>query len=934
MRIHALAISILTGAATLAQAQPVYYARSVAGLGTNGDGGPARAARVVLPSRLTADAAGNVYVGEASGRIRKIATDGTISSLAQRQDGTASGDNGPVADAGISSLLGLTVSGNFLYIAQRTPCNIRRVNLTTGIISNFAGTGTCAAGPDGAATATSLNSPGALAADRQGRIYVTENGAVRRIDPSTGQIETFAGDGTAGFTGDNGPALQARVNGPTGLAIDSKGTVYISDTGNCRIRRVFITTGIITTIAGSLTCGAAGDGGSAIQAQLANNGDLTLDEPGSLLYVASSNQIIRRLALDTGIIDRFAGTGLQGPVQENIPSFQADLRIVTGIYLDASGNMLFADNAGNRVGKIGLNGLLTTLAGALTYAGDGGPAQYAFLTQPVDVIPEPGGRFLIAESVNRRIRRLSPPGILTTFAGSGAPGAASGNGASALSATFAPTTIFRDGSGNIYITDSLSNTVRRIATNGAIAQIGPVFNSTLGGVAVDPAERFVYVSLTSQHRIARISLATTQVEVFAGLGAIADSGTAGFSGDGSPAAQAQLSSPQRLFIDPSGNLFVADTGNHRIRRISPSGDRIDTVAGNGLSDFSGDGNLATQASLPRPTAITIDSAGNIIVANDSSVFRVDKITGRMNRIAGRTTRGNSILSVPALQASFNTVGNVSVDERGIIYFAEPLNFRVVALTPSTLSTPTITGIISPGAFGAGTILTPGGWMEIYGERLSSTTREWSAPDFSGTVAPISLAGVSVRIGGYDAFVQLVSPGQINAVVPEGVFPGNVTVEVSNNKGPGNTVTSDPITMIAAARAPYLLAPPAFSRNRKQYVAAVLSDGAFAGPPGLINGANFRAARPGNRIVLYGVGFGPTTPAILAGNIASGITTLPNAKIKIAGNEAILEYAGLATNFVGLYQFNFILPSSPSGDAKLEITVDGQPLTQTLYLAVE
>lgn len=934
MRIHALAISILTGAATLAQAQPTYYARSIAGLGSNGDGGPARAARIVLPSRLTADAAGNVYVGEASGRIRKIATDGTISSLAQRQDGLASGDNGPAADAGISSLVGLTVSGNFLYIAQRSPCNIRRVNLTTGVITNFAGTGTCAAGPDGTASATALNFPGALAADRQGRIYVTENGAVRRIDPSTGQIATFAGDGTAGFAGDNGTALQARVNAPTGLAIDSKGTVYISDTGNCRIRKVAGSPGIISTIAGSLTCGAAGDGGNAILAQLSNNGDLTLDEAGSLLYIASSNQIIRRLALDTGIIDRYAGTGLQGPVQENIPSFQADLRIITGIFLDANGNMLFADYAGNRVGKIALNGLLTTLAGALTYAGDGGPAQYAFLTQPVDVIAEPGGRLLIAESVNRRIRRLSPPGILSTYAGSGLPGAASGNGGSAQDATFAATTLFRDGSGNVYITDSLSNTVRRIAANGAIAQIGPVFSSTLGGVAVDPAERFVYVSLTSQHRIARISLATNQVEVFAGLGAIADSGSAGFSGDGSSALQAQLNSPQRLFVDPSGNLFVADTGNHRIRRISPSGDRIDTVAGNGLSDFSGDGNLATEASLPRPTAIAIDSAGNIIVANDTSVFRVDKITGRMNRIAGRTTRGNSTLGVPALQASFNTVSSVSVDERGIIYFAEPYNFRVVALTPSTLSTPAITGIIAPGAFGAGTTLTPGGWMEIYGEKLASTTREWSGSDFAGTVAPTTLAGIRVRVGGIDAFVQFVSPGQINAVVPDGVPPGNVSIEVSNTRGPGDTVTSDAVTMIAAARAPYLLAPPAFSRNGKQYVTAVLSDGAFAGPPGLISGVNFRAAKPGNRIVLYGVGFGPTTPAILPGNIASGVTALPNPKVKIAGNEALLEYAGLATNFVGLYQFNFILPSSPSGDDKLEITIDGQPLTQTLYVAVE
>jgi uncharacterized protein (TIGR03437 family) len=933
MRTPALALIFLT-AANIASAQPTYYARGVAGSPSIGDGGPAKVARVFQPSRVTTDAAGNVYVAEALGRIRKIAVDGTISTFAPRIDGLASGDSGPASEAGISSIVGLTVSGNFLYIAQRSPCNIRRVNLTTNIISNYAGTGACSAGPDGPALTTALNFPGALAADRQGRLYLTEGSIVRRIDPATGRIEAFAGDGTTGYSGDGGHVSQAQFNSPLGLAVDANNNVYISDTGNCRIRKASGANGVLTTVAGTINCGTNGDGGSAVQAQLAGNGEIALDGSGSILYIASSSQTIRKLDLDAGIIDRYAGSGVAGPVQDNVSRLLADLRVILGVHVDAAGNVLFADYGANRVGKISANSLLTTLAGALTYSGDGGPAQYGFLSMPVEVIPESNGRLLISENINRVLRRVSPPGVLSTVAGTGAPGSASGDGGAAIRASVAPGALSRDASGNIYMADALSNTVRRIDVGGAISRVGPVFNSPLGGVAVDPTERFVYVSLTSLHRIARISLSTNLVNIYAGTGALTDEAVAGFAGDGGDPLQAKLNFPQRIFADVDGSLYIADNGNHRIRRINANGDRIDTVAGNGVGDFSGDGNLATQASLPNPIGVTVDASGNILASNASAIFRVDKVSGRMNRIAGKTVRGNSSLGVPALQASFNGIANVSVDANGVIYFAEPLNLRVVALTPSTSKTPVITGIITPGNFGAGGTLTPGGWMEIYGDKLSNLTQSWQNNDFTGVVAPTSLGGVSVTVGGIPAFIQLVSPGQINAVVPDGVIPGNAAIEVTVTRVPGDSVTSDAWTMISAPRAPYMLAPPAFSRGGKQYVTAILPSGAFAGPPDLIPGANFRPAKAGDRLVLYGVGFGATTPVVFAGNIANTLTALPDAKIKIAGVDTQVNYAGLANGFVGLYQFNIQVPSVPSGDQRVEITVDGQPLNQLLYINLE
>ncbi len=926
MRTLFLALSALS-----CHAQPVYYARLVAGLNTFGDGGPATAARLILPSRVTSDAAGNVYISEGLGRIRKVAPDGTISSLARQQNGIASGDNGPATEAGISSLFSIHASGNFLYIAQRVPCNIRRINLTTGIISNFAGNGTCAAGPDGPAAATTLEFPGAISSDPQGRIYVTESTMVRRIDPTSGQIARFAGTGLSGFSGDAGPALQAQLSGPLGLAIDANGNVYISDTTNCRVRRVSGGTGQINTIAGTFGCGTypyPGDGGPATLAQLGSVGEIALNSTGTQLYMVNSSQVIRRVNLTTGIIDRFAGTGnVAGPINlNNSQALQTDLRVANGIHVDAAGNVLYADFSASRVGKIAPNGILTTLAGGPTYGGDGGPAQNAPLTHPIDVVPEPGGGLLIVESVNRRVRRVSPAGVISTIAGTGVLGVSTGNGGLATNAAVAASSVIRDRAGNIYLADAGSGTVRRIAPNGVISAASPAFG-TLGGIALDPAEQNLYVALASHHRIARVSLATGTATVFAGVGAINEPGIADFSGDGGAAAAARLNTPGRIAVDSDGYVYFADTGNHRVRRITHDGGTIVTVAGNGLNDFSGDGNAATQASLPSPTGVAVDAAGNLFICNNSTVFRIDKATGRLNRIAGQTIRGNTSPGGPALQMSFNLANNVSLDSRGVIYIAEPFNGRVLALTPSTLATSAVSGIITPGNFGAGTILSPGGWMEIYGEKFATVTREWAGGDFTGVVAPTTLAGVRVRVQGRDAFVQLVSPSQVNAVVPDGITAGNVTVEVVNANG-----ASDTVAMVAAARGPYLLAPPSFSAAGKQYVAGILPDG-FVGPPGLIAGANFRAARAGDRVVIYGVGFGGVTPNVAAGNIANVTTALPNVRFTIGGRPATVEFAGLAGGFVGLYQFNIVVPSGVTGDAKLEVTVDGVPVPQTLYFTM-
>lgn len=259
------------------------------------------------------------------------------------------------------------------------------------------------------------------------------------------------------------------------------------------------------------------------------------------------------------------------------------------------------------------------------------------------------------------------------------------------------------------------------------------------------------------------------------------------------------------------------------------------------------------------------------------------------------------------------------------------------LTPSAGgSTPTITpgGVVSAGAFGAFTSAAPATWIEIYGANLASTTRGWAASDFSGNNAPTTLENVKVTVGGQLAFVDYVSPGQVNVQIPSNVGTGTQPLVVSNG-----TASSAAYNLTIDALQPGLLAPPSFSIGGKQHVVAQHQDGTFVLPPNSIAGLNTRQAKPGETIVLYGIGFGPVLTSsntnIPAGQIVTQANTLANPfAIQIGGAVANVSYDGLAPNFVGLYQFNITTPVIPNNDAApVTFTLNGAKGAQTLYLAV-
>ena len=245
--------------------------------------------------------------------------------------------------------------------------------------------------------------------------------------------------------------------------------------------------------------------------------------------------------------------------------------------------------------------------------------------------------------------------------------------------------------------------------------------------------------------------------------------------------------------------------------------------------------------------------------------------------------------------------------------------------------PSINGVVSASAFGALLGGAPGSWIEIYGSNLASDTRGWAGSDFSGVNAPTSLDGTSVYIGGQAAFVDYISPGQVNAQVPSSVATGVQQITVETASG-----TSAPFNITVNAVQPGLDAPASFNVNGIQYAVATFADGRYVLPAGAISGASSSPAKPGDTVTLYGVGFGPVTPNTPAGQIVDRSNMLTNSvDISFGGASAAISYAGLAPQLVGLYQFNVVVPSVAAGNAvPLTFTLNGAPGAQTLYIAIQ
>ena len=315
-----------------------------------GDGGPAVAARLNFPYDVAVDASGNLYITDTNNdRIRKVDSAGTITTIAGTGERRFGGDGGPAIQAQLDAPSGVVVDGaGNLYIADRANHRIRKVD-STGTITTLAGTGERGFGGDGGpASQAQLNFPTGVAVDEAGNLYIADlaNHRIRKVD-STGTITTLAGTGERGFGGDGGPASQAQLNFPTGVAVDEAGNLYIADWSNARIRKVD-GTGTITTIAGTGELGFGGDGGPAIQARLSLPYSVAVDGAGNLYIADQYNNRIRRVD-STGTITTIAGTGERGFSGDSGPATQAQLDDPTGVAVDGAGTLYIADASNHRI---------------------------------------------------------------------------------------------------------------------------------------------------------------------------------------------------------------------------------------------------------------------------------------------------------------------------------------------------------------------------------------------------------------------------------------------------------------------------------------------------------------------------------------------------------------------------------------------------------
>ena len=554
---------------------------SLAGTGINGnsgDGGPARQASVGQPAGFAFDQSGNLYFSDASNNnIRRIGTDGAISTFAGNGKAAYSGDGGPALQAALKQPTQIVFDSKSNLLVADTGNHSIRMIAPDGTITRFAGAGTQSAGGDGGqANLSGLYSPFGVAVDSQSNVYISDTGNQKiRIVTTDGLFNVYAGRGQAGYFGDNGDPLKAYFYFPTTLAFDRADQLYINDQGNSRIRRIQAD-GRIVSWAGSGTKGAEGDGGLAKSANISPVA-IALDAQNNLLIADGDNNRVRKVTISDGIIDTIAGNGIS----------TYDPR-----YLFRKGDSLyFSDGNAQRIRLFQLStGVVSVVAGSGNkgFLGDGDTAFNAYLANPRGITVDAAGNLYFADSGNHRIRKVDLSSNISTIAGTGTATSTGDGGLATLASLNEPVDLAFDGSGNLYVAERSGQRIRKIAKDQTI--------STVAGT---------------------------------GFGGPPDSETG-------VAASQTLNIPQALAVDKDNSLLIADTGNNRVRRLTADG-TINTIAGNGNGSYDGDGGPAVTASLNAPIGVTVDDAGNIYI-NDSNSSAIRQIgsDGIITTVAGMT----------------------------------------------------------------------------------------------------------------------------------------------------------------------------------------------------------------------------------------------------------------------------------------------------------
>ena len=1015
-----LCLFVLVTLGISAQAPP-YVVRTVAGRFDSGEGLPADRARIIQPGPMAIDRNGTLFFVELeNGRLRAVGRDGLIrtiasvflSALGLGLDGQlygagggyiyrinertgaeviggtgqttagSTGDGGPVTRATVTDVTGIAADASgVIYFVERSAHKVRRIT-KDGVVQMYAGSGNVGDGGNGGpATNARLNRPTALTVDARGNLFImdTFNSTIRRVTPE-GIISIYAG-GRIGIPQSNVSRLEFRFGGCDRMTTDAAGNLYFSDWYWGLIYKLNISDDKVTIVAGNGAYGTAlPENLPALQAPLNLPDGLAVDSNGDIFYGEPFFDSILRIT--GGSIRRFAG---RLPLTLDRPALQSDLKFPSSPVRDANGNLYVSEPTNNRVLQISRTGTVGVLAGTgrAGYSGDGGSARAAQLDLPRGLAVDARGNVFIADMDNLRIRRVTPEGIISTFAGDGKFGY-TGDGGPATQASFRSIDFLAvDASGNLLITDTTSSVVRRIGTDGRITTIAGNGNVGSGGdggqataaslflpfaVAADAAGN-IYISDDGNLRLRRVSAAGV-------ISTIAGTGRLGTPADG-PATAQSLTPTSGLGVDRAGNVYW--TGLFpTVHRIAPDGTMV-KIAGTGKvlanNGSLNDGNAALTADLDLARSLYVNADGDVLIAEYSHILRnlvlntasqVSIVAGATQTIAAGETSGAMTIRVmgraeapvAGARVSFAVAsGNgtlnrtlVTTDAAGLATAAVTAGLEAgrvvvtatVAGLPAASFTVNVTAPVGPvgprptgeGIIGAGNSLTPvkefsvGMMVTIGGAfQLAGAGRQIAGGDLVEGAVPRRFLGHCVLVGGQRAPIIHVFPQQITIQIPD-VSPGvQPLVVVQDCDGP-TELRSTPINITIRAGA----SPEFFYFVRRAEgpspVAAVDSNtGAYIAAPGTIAGATFNYAQPSQVVLVFGTGFGPTNPSFAAGVIPTEAGPAAGAVAVTLGGRALssgdIVYAGVSGSMAGLHQMNIRIPADmPDGDHALVLTIGG------------
>lgn len=843
--------------------------------GFSGDAGAATSAELYQPTALAVDSSENVYIASSS-VVREVTAAGVISTVAGAVDVNSFpcganylGDGGPATSACVSPF-GLALQGGNLYISDGHFNRVRMVTLATGIITTVAGSGLQGgsggfSGDGGQATSAQLDSPAGLAFDAQGNLYIADqsNNRIRQVN-TNGIISTFAGDGQQASQaplGDGGPATAAAITFPSGVAVDGAGNLYISGIDN-RIRKVALS-GIISTYAGTGAPGFAGDGGPATQAQMTiNQGNPGLAiNPAGDVYICDNSRV--RVIDAAGTINTFAGNGESNSFGDGGPAVSAGLETPVGVAADGNGNVFIAEQATNDVRKVASSGIITTYAGTgvAGYSGDGGQAADATLNLPVALATDSAGNLYVVDQGNQVVRKITPAGVITTFAGNGEYGY-SGDGSLATNAELAsPSGLAVAANGTIYIADRDNERIRAVTPNGII--------NTVAGSGAPLA--------------------------------------GGFSGDGGPATNAQLNAPQGVTVDGNGNLYIADTSNWRIRKVDSSG-IITTVAGMGPEQGAPISQMESSplaAWVESPGVILADASGNVYFNSDMTLVRLGS-SGVLNEwIPGYGYSGDG---GPAALGQIWGAEGLAFDYNSTLYIADTQNDRIRMIVPGdaspafSVSTSQLTFSVVSSGSPAAQILTidnsGGGFMSW----TASSNEPWLTLSDSSGILPgaanitVTANSTNLAAGMYSGEITLSSPSTASSTT----VAVNLTVVEPE---PGVTLSPASLTFAPQNSGSTSAAQTVTLANRGT---AALSITSITASPNFAESNNCGSSVAAGASCTISVTFAP----VAGGSLTGTLTVADNA----SGSPQTVALTGTGSTVTLVSSSNSLNISSPGGSA--------------------